>query len=177
MHSTAARAPSSASRAQVRVNGRWDCDRKQAGLGDSYYDDMLVGNPLSKQTSRMFTKKKRLWCLKMAVFDLLARIISKMPYERYVVYGFWTLLFSTFIASVITVFVGCRPFERHWQIYPDPGDWYGRIRSTTESWADCCSVVGNAWLITYETSNIVTDLMLMALPFTLICSVTIPMIQ
>lgn len=113
----------------------------------------------------------------MAVFDLLARIISKMPYERYVAYGFWALLFSTFVASMITVFVGCRPFERHWQIYPDPGNWYGKIRSTTESRADCCSVVGNVWLISYETSNIVTDLMLMALPFTLICSVTIPMTQ
>lgn len=71
------------------------------------------------------SQRTRLWCLKMAVFDLLARIISKMPYERYVVYGFWTVLFSTFVASVVTVFVGCQPFDRHWQIYPDPGDWYG----------------------------------------------------
>lgn len=71
----------------------------------------------------------RLWCLKMAVFDLLARIISKMPYERIIVYGFRTVLLTTFVASVITVFVGCRPFERHWQIYPDPGDWYGTPKS------------------------------------------------
>lgn len=39
------------------------------------------------------------------------------------------------------------------------------------------SVVGNVWLVMYETSNIVTDLMLMALPFTLICSITIPITQ
>lgn len=67
----------------------------------------------------------RLWCLKMAVFDLLARLISNMPYERFVVYGFWSVLLSTFVASVITVFVDCHPFELYWQIYPNPGEWYG----------------------------------------------------
>ena len=62
----------------------------------------------------------------MAVFDLLARLIAKMPYERILVYGFRTALFSTFVTSIVTIFIGCRPFERHWQIYPDPGDWYSR---------------------------------------------------
>jgi hypothetical protein len=60
----------------------------------------------------------------MAVFDLLARIIAKMPYERIIVYSFWSALFSTLMASIITGFVGCHPFKRYWQIYPDPGDWY-----------------------------------------------------
>lgn len=59
----------------------------------------------------------------MAVFDLLARLISKMPYERIVVYSFWGALLSTFIASVVTVFADCRPFKLYWQIYPDPGEW------------------------------------------------------
>ncbi|KAF1928247.1 uncharacterized protein M421DRAFT_157070 [Didymella exigua CBS 183.55] len=121
--------------------------------------EIVIGSKLVLATRTMLTCL--LWCLKMAVFDLLARIISKMPYERTIVYGFWTVLLSTLVASVITVFVGCRPFERHWQIYPDPGD----------------CVVGNIWLFTYEVSNIVTDLMLMALSFTLICSVTVPITQ
>jgi hypothetical protein len=60
----------------------------------------------------------------LAVLDLMARIISKMPYERSIVYGYWTALFATFVASVTTVYIGCRPFARHWQIHPDPGDWY-----------------------------------------------------
>ncbi|KAF9691273.1 hypothetical protein EKO04_010649 [Ascochyta lentis] len=121
--------------------------------------EIVIGSKLVLATRTMLTCL--LWCLKMAVFDLFARIIAKMPYERMLVYGFWTVLFSTFVASVATVFVGCHPFERHWQIYPDPGD----------------CVIGNIWIITYETSNILTDLLLMALPFTLICSVTISMTQ
>ncbi|KAF2626693.1 hypothetical protein BU25DRAFT_343408 [Macroventuria anomochaeta] len=126
---------------------------------ESSASEVVIGSKLVLATRTMLTCL--LWCLKMAVFDLLARLIAKMPYERILVYGFWTALFSTFVASVVTIFIGCRPFERHWQIYPDPGE----------------CVVGNVWLITYETSNIVADLMLMAIPFTLICSVTIPMTQ
>ncbi|KAJ4373451.1 hypothetical protein N0V86_007590 [Didymella sp. IMI 355093] len=126
---------------------------------ESSASEIVIGSKLVLATRTMLTCL--LWCLKMAVFDLMARIISKMPYERSIVYGFWAVLFATFVASVTTVYIGCRPFDRHWQIHPDPGD----------------CVVGNVWLFTYEVSNIVTDLMLMALPFTLICSVTVPITQ
>lgn len=98
-----------------------------------------------------------LWSLKMAVLDLLAKLIMKMPYERKVLYVFWTVIGATFIASLVSVFIGCKPFPLHWQIYPNPGS----------------CVVGDPWLFTYEISNTVTDLLLMALPFSLIMSVTI----
>lgn len=60
----------------------------------------------------------------MAVFDLLARLIMKMPYERKLLYIFWSALGTTFVASFVTIFVGCTPFARRWQIYPNPGNWY-----------------------------------------------------
>ncbi|OSS46882.1 hypothetical protein B5807_08996 [Epicoccum nigrum] len=120
---------------------------------------IVIGSKLILATRTMLVCL--LWCLKVAVFDLLARLISNMPYERFIKYGFWSVLLATFLASLTTVYLGCRPFKRHWQISPDPGD----------------CVVGNIWLITYEASNIITDLMLMALSFTLICSITIPITQ
>ncbi|KAF1843520.1 uncharacterized protein K460DRAFT_378648 [Cucurbitaria berberidis CBS 394.84] len=102
-----------------------------------------------------------LWSLKMAVLDLLARLIMKMPYERKLLYVFWTALFLTYLASIIPVFVGCHPFKKNWQIHPYPGD----------------CVIGNVWLFTYEVSNILTDILLMAVPFSLILSVRIPGMQ
>jgi hypothetical protein len=39
------------------------------------------------------------------------------------------------------------------------------------------SVIGTAWIYTYEISNILTDALLMALSFTLVLSVRIPMMQ
>jgi hypothetical protein len=38
-------------------------------------------------------------------------------------------------------------------------------------------VIGNLWIYTYEISNIVTDILLMAVPFSLILSVKIPIMQ
>jgi|TARA_R110002003_G_scaffold28_12_gene1601 hypothetical protein len=60
----------------------------------------------------------------MAVLDLLARLIMKLPFERKMLYGFWAVLLLTFIPSVVTVFAGCQPFALYWQISPDPGEWY-----------------------------------------------------
>lgn len=39
------------------------------------------------------------------------------------------------------------------------------------------SVVGNMWLFTYEVSNIITDILLMLVPFTLILSARLPVAQ
>jgi hypothetical protein len=60
----------------------------------------------------------------MAVLDLLAKIIVKLPFERRLLYIFQAALSLTFIASIITVPVGCSPVSLHWQIYPNPGTWY-----------------------------------------------------
>ncbi|KAH7073172.1 hypothetical protein FB567DRAFT_583856 [Paraphoma chrysanthemicola] len=90
-----------------------------------------------------------LWCLKMVVLDLCRRMIRKLPHEFTVLYAFWALLAATYVAATISIFVECRPFERYWQLSPNPGS----------------CVKGNAWLITYEVGNMITDAMLLALPF------------
>jgi hypothetical protein len=60
----------------------------------------------------------------MAVLDLLAKIIMKLPFEQRLLYIFQAALSLTFIASVITVPMGCSPVSLHWQVYPNPGSWY-----------------------------------------------------
>ncbi|KAF2827316.1 hypothetical protein CC86DRAFT_393481 [Ophiobolus disseminans] len=102
-----------------------------------------------------------LWSAKMAVLDLLSRLIMKLPFERKVLYAFWAALLLTFIASIVTVFTTCTPFQRFWQIHPNPGD---------------CTI-GSMWIYTYEIGNIVTDVLLMAVPFSLILSVKIAIMQ
>ncbi|KAH7394294.1 hypothetical protein BKA66DRAFT_411034 [Pyrenochaeta sp. MPI-SDFR-AT-0127] len=93
-----------------------------------------------------------LWSLKMVVLDLLRRMIRKLPHEYTILYCYWSVLALTYVASNISVFVECHPFERYWQLSPNPGD----------------CVKGNAWLLTYGIGNIITDAMLLALPFPLL---------
>ncbi|KAF2024699.1 hypothetical protein EK21DRAFT_78130 [Setomelanomma holmii] len=102
-----------------------------------------------------------LWSAKMAVLDLLARLIMKLPFERKLLYGFRAVLVMTFVPAVVTVFSGCRPFSLYWQIRPDPGE----------------CVQGNEWIFTYEVCNILTDVLLMAVPLTLIMSTKIAIMQ
>lgn len=85
----------------------------------------------------------------MVVLDLCRRMIRKLPREYTVLYTFWSILAATYTAATIAIFIECRPFERYWQLSPNPGE----------------CVKGNAWVITYEVGNIVTDAMLLALPF------------
>jgi hypothetical protein len=60
----------------------------------------------------------------MAVLDLLASLIMRLPFERRLLYSFWAVLFLTFVASIVTTFLGCSPIRLHWQVDPDPGTWY-----------------------------------------------------
>ncbi|KAJ4366104.1 COPII coat GTPase [Neocucurbitaria cava] len=84
----------------------------------------------------------------MVVLDLCRRMVRKLSYEFTVLYTFWTVIACTYIAATIAIFVECRPCNRYWQLSPDPGE----------------CVKGNAWLLTYEVGNIITDSMLLALP-------------
>ncbi|KAH7394025.1 hypothetical protein DE146DRAFT_115018 [Phaeosphaeria sp. MPI-PUGE-AT-0046c] len=102
-----------------------------------------------------------LWSAKMAVLDLLAYLVMRLPFERKVLYTFWAILLTTFVASIVTTFSSCSPISLHWQIEPNPGN----------------CVIGATWIYTYESSNIITDALLMGLSFSLVLSVRIPVMQ
>lgn len=85
----------------------------------------------------------------MVVLDLCRRMVRKLPREFTILYTFWAILAMTYAAATIAIFVECHPFPRYWQLSPNPGE----------------CVEGNAWLLTYEVGNIITDTMLLALPF------------
>ena len=38
------------------------------------------------------------------------------------------LLAVTYVATILAILLGCRPFHRQWQIYPDPGSESERHR-------------------------------------------------
>jgi hypothetical protein len=63
----------------------------------------------------------------MAVLDLLASLIMRLPFERRLLYSFWAVLFATFVASIVTTFSSCASIRLYWQIDPDPGNWYDTL--------------------------------------------------
>ncbi|KAK6351495.1 hypothetical protein TWF718_004655 [Orbilia javanica] len=106
-----------------------------------------------------FSLTTLLWCLKLTVLDFLRRIIRRMAWEKPIIWTFSIVLAITYIAASVSVFIECRPFELWWQVDPDPGP----------------CVQGNLWLLTYEIGNMITDIMLIAVPFPLVFKAKIPL--
>ncbi|EWC47184.1 hypothetical protein DRE_03553 [Drechslerella stenobrocha 248] len=127
-------------------------------------NDMTADDIRRLQTSGKVSIANRLalvsalWALKFMVLDFLWRIIRKLPYERRIMTTYIVALLATWTVAVIAGLVECRPFHGWWQVYPDPGN----------------CVQANQWLITYEVGNMVTDAMLLALPFPLLFMARVP---
>ncbi|KAK5464652.1 COPII coat GTPase [Exophiala xenobiotica] len=91
----------------------------------------------------------------MVVLDLCLRLVAKTSREDALRYSYWAVFVATYVAGQLSVALECRPFHLYWQIYPDPG----------------ACVKGNAWLITYEVGNLITDAMLVIMPFPVLFAV------
>jgi hypothetical protein len=96
-----------------------------------------------------------LWILKASILEFLGRLTG-LGWERFhksTMTIFRCTLVATFAAVVIADLAECQPFDRYWQVTPDPG---GQCRQAY------------AHLITMGVCNVVTDLMLVAFPIPLI---------
>ncbi|KAI1113143.1 hypothetical protein F5Y14DRAFT_231478 [Nemania sp. NC0429] len=96
-----------------------------------------------------------LWILKFAILDFFKRLTSTFWRRSHdvtlnIIRG---LLVVTFVAIVIASLTECQPFDRYWQVLPDPG---GQCRQ------------GYIQLIIMATSNIMTDLVLVIFPVPII---------
>lgn len=58
---------------------------------------------------------------------LMANLLVKdglgRPYRIRIIIGF-VMVIGTTVACILTNFLACRPFNKYWQINPDPGSKY-----------------------------------------------------
>ncbi|KAI0014308.1 hypothetical protein F4779DRAFT_4976 [Xylariaceae sp. FL0662B] len=98
-----------------------------------------------------------LWTLKSAILEFFKRLTNitwNRSTELTLNFIRGTLL-ATFVAVLISDLTECHPFNRYWQVMPDPG---GQCRQ------------GYAQLVTMATCNIITDLLLVFFPATIIAT-------
>lgn len=98
---------------------------------------------------------QRLWMLKNTILEFFKRLSGltwSRSYQTSVGIGRCVLI-VTFIAVVISDLAECQPFSHYWQVSPDPG-------------AQCRQ--GYANLITNGVCNVLTDVLLVALPVPII---------
>ncbi|CAN8103106.1 unnamed protein product [Discula destructiva] len=96
-----------------------------------------------------------LWMLKNTILEFFKRLSGLTWSKAYQnsVLAMRCILVATFLAIVISDLAECRPFTHYWQVLPDPG---GQCRQ------------GYANLFTNGVCNVLTDVLLVALPAPLI---------
>jgi len=96
-----------------------------------------------------------LWILKICMLFFYSRLTENVDKIRPRIQMGFVVLPATFIILVCVELFGCHPFQKHWQIYPDPG-------------AVCYPSHSMPNLYTMIILNVTTDLYLMFIPLPMI---------
>lgn len=121
----------------------------------------LTSHPLARTLVRprhvLTCEHSSLWTLKNTSLEFLKRLTSatwRRSHEVALLSLRWMLVVS-FVACVISDLAECQPFDHYWQVLPDPG---GRCRQAYVQ------------LITMGVCNVVTDIMMVIFPVTIIAT-------
>ncbi|AEO61141.1 hypothetical protein MYCTH_2121009 [Thermothelomyces thermophilus ATCC 42464] len=101
-----------------------------------------------------------LWTLKTAWLFFFKRLgdgVGNMSLKINI--GF-VLVFVTFFGTFFAILFGCYPVEKHWQIYPDPGNF-------------CYPAVSRLQAIVLITTNLTTDFYIISIPMPMVWSARI----
>ncbi|OQE14360.1 hypothetical protein PENSTE_c036G07533 [Penicillium steckii] len=98
-------------------------------------------------TNRVFYNTY-LWLQKLVLLDTYRRLIAHLHWEKVTMITYIAVFAATYVTVQIVTFTECDPFNHYWMVLPDPGT--------------CCQA--QLQLIVLGVLNVVTDLMLIALP-------------
>lgn len=62
-----------------------------------------------------------LWVLKAAMAAFYLRLTEGLDNYRPRIFIGFGLIVATWLTVLFSILFGCHPFEKNWQIYPDPG--------------------------------------------------------
>ncbi|RMZ22705.1 hypothetical protein D0859_13267 [Hortaea werneckii] len=124
-------------------------------MGDVMRGGGRNGRPASRQMVGRAPAHDRglldscLWLQKLVLLDLYRRFYLCLPCERQIYLGYLVIFAITYVGVQLSNVTECQPVNLYWQIVPDPGP---------------CSQA-HVQLLVLGIVNIVTDVMLMALPW------------
>ncbi|KAK7429438.1 hypothetical protein QQZ08_004030 [Neonectria magnoliae] len=144
-------------------NGMTDAQRFALSPDDQEYQFRVIGSKI--QVAGWTTYSALIWSLKLSMLFFYTRLTDGLgrPYRIRIHVGF-ALVIATFIASILAIFLGCRPFNKYWQISPDPGN-------------SCQAAVSKPVVWVSFAANVSTDLYLIAIPVPMLWQSTLKTIK
>ncbi|KEZ42842.1 hypothetical protein SAPIO_CDS5268 [Scedosporium apiospermum] len=140
-------------------NGMTDAERAALSPNDPEYEMRVLGSKI--QVAGWTTYSALLWSLKMAMLVFYIRLTQGLGrrFKIRITVGF-ALVIGTFLASILTVFIACRPFNKYWQINPDPGNV-------------CQAAISRPIIWVSFASNVLTDIYLILIPLPMLWQSTL----
>ncbi|CAI7653691.1 unnamed protein product [Penicillium viridicatum] len=96
-----------------------------------------------------------LWLQKSVLLDTYRRLLTHLPWEKVTMISYIGIFAATYVIVQIVTFTECDPFNHYWIVIPDPGK---------------CSQA-QLQLIVLGVLNVITDIMLIALPIPILVMV------
>ncbi|KAK2011818.1 hypothetical protein LZ32DRAFT_606075 [Colletotrichum eremochloae] len=144
-------------------NGISDQERSALSPDDPEYALRVIGSKI--QVAGWTTYSALIWLLKLAMLVFYLRLTEGLGrrYRMRIWVGFGLVL-ATFLASIGVVFLGCIPFDKYWQISPDPGNY-------------CQAAVSLPIIWTSFAANVSTDIYLILIPIPLLWESTLHLVK
>ncbi|KAK1994328.1 hypothetical protein LX36DRAFT_584508 [Colletotrichum falcatum] len=135
-------------------NGISDQERLALSPQDPEYGLRVIGSKI--QVAGWTTYSALMWLLKLAMLFFYLRLTEGLGrrYRMRIWIGLG-LVVATFLASIGVVFLGCIPFDKYWQISPDPGN-------------SCQAAISLPIIWTSFAANVSTDIYLILIPIPLL---------
>ncbi|KAJ5085098.1 hypothetical protein N7532_009869 [Penicillium argentinense] len=114
-----------------------------------------------------------LWLQKLVLLDAYRRLLTNLRWEKVTMITYIAIFAATYVTVQIVTFTECDPFNHYWMVLPDPGIYFPRdararfvvlieLINPLTIVGICCQA--QLQLIVLGVLNVITDLMLIALP-------------
>ncbi|KAI1499255.1 hypothetical protein F5X99DRAFT_420060 [Biscogniauxia marginata] len=131
-------------------NGMTDEQRLALDPSSPEYQLRVTGSKI--QLAGWSTYSALLWSLKASLLVFYIRLTEGLDRSYIIrIYAGFVFLGTSWLAAMMTLFLGCRPFHNYWQIYPDPGD-------------ACQPAVASQIVWVFCAMNVATDLYIISIP-------------
>lgn len=127
------------------------------------YQFRVIGSQIQVAGWTMYSTL--IWSLKLSMLFFYMRLMEGLDrrYRMRIYLGFF-LVIGTFMTTILTIFLGCRPFNHYWQVSPDPGK-------------QCQPAVSDPIVWSSFAANVTTDLYLIAIPLPLLWGSTLKLVK
>ncbi|PYH94076.1 hypothetical protein BO71DRAFT_380321 [Aspergillus ellipticus CBS 707.79] len=103
-----------------------------------------------------------LWLLKSCMAVFYSRLTAGLVNMHIRIQIAYLAIGATYLATILSILLGCHPLHKNWQIYPDPGN-------------HCQPAVSHIDVYVTVTLNVVTDIYLISIPFPILFKARLPL--